>query len=503
LSTSAQHLVASPTPLERRFYHRVVPSSLIYIAFGGRTWGAPGNTPWSASTNSAMLLNLSENGLLVSTPRGLTRNFVYRLTIPLNGLPSPLSLRVRVVWTNESRRAGIQMLDLSEHDREQIRKWAALESASDVHSEPSTVHSEPSAAQVPQRPTPKSTMALSSPVESPKKPPPATVFSSRPVPARSRSTSAKLALAILVALLVAALATAMFFGDRPLRKSLTEKSPFNKSMLTRVEPRQNRLAATPALAVPTSPVAQVYPEERGAFRPEAFSSPVLIRRENDRAARIDWHTASKPARVQAPENLDDAPPPTDLLAAAPSEIESLPAASFTVAPPPLPPRAPRIPRAPEPIGAGADTPKSRVLEVPTANTANKNAGVLNLPGERVFDSALVTTHVQRSILMPPAHIGSPFARREKVVVGELLSRVDPQPPHFQVRPGSSVTVRALIDKNGRVETLKPLSGPMTLVPNVARAVREWRYQPTLLDGKPVETEAYVLFEFHSPPTPRM
>jgi hypothetical protein len=33
--------------------------------------------------------------------------------------------------------------------------------------------------------------------------------------------------------------------------------------------------------------------------------------------------------------------------------------------------------------------------------------------------------------------------------------------------------------------------------SAARAVRQWRFQPTLLDGKPVETEALLLIEFRT------
>src|SRR5262249_20583460 len=108
------HLTALDSPSERRFYTRSTPSRPIYIPFG--------------ANNLCMLLNLSENGFQVSSPLGLNRNSVYRVSIRLNGVPKPIEVPVRTIWTTESRdRAGIQMLDLSEYDREQIRKWQALE----------------------------------------------------------------------------------------------------------------------------------------------------------------------------------------------------------------------------------------------------------------------------------------------------------------------------------------------------------------------------------------
>jgi hypothetical protein len=116
MSTSTEQIAALNAPLERRFYPRIAPSAPISIASGEK--------------NQGVLLNVSENGLLVSTPIALKLNFASRISIPLNGLPNAIQVHARVIWTSESTKcAGIQMLDLSEHDREQIRKWGALESA--------------------------------------------------------------------------------------------------------------------------------------------------------------------------------------------------------------------------------------------------------------------------------------------------------------------------------------------------------------------------------------
>src|ERR1700730_5344971 len=113
-STSAEHLLAQNAPVERRFYARVTPSVLIYVPFG--------------QNNLGMVVNVSENGFMVSTPNGLNCNSVYRVSIRLNGLPSAIKVHVRTVWSTEpKKRAGLQLLDLSDHDREQIRKWGALE----------------------------------------------------------------------------------------------------------------------------------------------------------------------------------------------------------------------------------------------------------------------------------------------------------------------------------------------------------------------------------------
>ena len=128
------------------------------------------------------------------------------------------------------------------------------------------------------------------------------------------------------------------------------------------------------------------------------------------------------------------------------------------------------------------------------------AAYVNLPGERVLRSASFTIHVQRSVRVPGERVpGERWVWRghKKVSVGELTSRVDPQVSQLPV-PYGSITVQATIDKGGYVTNLQPLYGSYTLLPNVARAIREWRYEPTYVDNKAVETQAKIEIEFHPP-----
>ncbi len=123
MSTSSDHLVVMNAPVERRFYPRVTPSVPIYVAFGPNNLGT--------------LQNVSENGLQVSVPSGLDVNSVYRVFLCLNGIPNTITVQVRTVWSAESQeRSGIQLLDLSEEDRAQIRSWAALQAPEGASSEP-------------------------------------------------------------------------------------------------------------------------------------------------------------------------------------------------------------------------------------------------------------------------------------------------------------------------------------------------------------------------------
>jgi len=57
--------------------------------------------------------------------------------------------------------------------------------------------------------------------------------------------------------------------------------------------------------------------------------------------------------------------------------------------------------------------------------------------------------------------------------------------------GGTVTLAAIISKNGTIENLRVISGSVMLQQAALDAVRTWRYRPYLLDGQPVEVETTV------------
>jgi protein TonB len=55
----------------------------------------------------------------------------------------------------------------------------------------------------------------------------------------------------------------------------------------------------------------------------------------------------------------------------------------------------------------------------------------------------------------------------------------------------TVRLQAIIAKDGTIKDLTVLSGHPLLAPAALAAVRQWRYQPTLLNGEPVEVETEI------------
>jgi protein TonB len=66
------------------------------------------------------------------------------------------------------------------------------------------------------------------------------------------------------------------------------------------------------------------------------------------------------------------------------------------------------------------------------------------------------------------------------------------------RMEGSVEVRATIGRTGHVISVRPVSGPALLASAAMMAIREWRYEPTFIDGDPVETQAEITMVFRLP-----
>ena len=87
-----------------------------------------------------------------------------------------------------------------------------------------------------------------------------------------------------------------------------------------------------------------------------------------------------------------------------------------------------------------------------------------------------------------------------VVQGKLIRKVTPIYPPLAIQAHVSGTVRlqAVISRDGHIQELQMLSGPGLLVQAALEAVRQWVYQPTMLNGVSVEvlTTIDVIFSLN-------
>ena len=88
--------------------------------------------------------------------------------------------------------------------------------------------------------------------------------------------------------------------------------------------------------------------------------------------------------------------------------------------------------------------------------------------------------------------------------GALIHRVEPVYSRLAQDEGIAGTVklRIIVGRNGAVRKVKAISGPALLRQAAADAVRQWRYEPSLFKGKPVEMDREVGVEFQLPQSSR-
>jgi periplasmic protein TonB len=103
------------------------------------------------------------------------------------------------------------------------------------------------------------------------------------------------------------------------------------------------------------------------------------------------------------------------------------------------------------------------------------------------------------VIRPPEQPekSGPVRRTAEVMQAMLVHQVRPEyPPLARAAYISGrVELRAIIGKDGVVRELQVLSGNPLLVQSARAAVSAWRYQPTLLNGEPVEVETYITVNF--------
>jgi protein TonB len=144
------------------------------------------------------------------------------------------------------------------------------------------------------------------------------------------------------------------------------------------------------------------------------------------------------------------------------------------------------------------------LAVPTVNrngsAANSNEAAPSLdatdtqvmPDGEALGAGLAVENAKQPAAPPtPLPVGGDAKQ------ARLLSSVPPAYPAMakNQRVVGDVRIDALIDTTGHVTTMKVVSGPGLLHQAAMEALRQWKYQPAMLDGKAVATHLTVTIQF--------
>jgi periplasmic protein TonB len=80
-----------------------------------------------------------------------------------------------------------------------------------------------------------------------------------------------------------------------------------------------------------------------------------------------------------------------------------------------------------------------------------------------------------------------------VLAAKLITKVLLTYPPLarQIRVSGTVRLIGVVGKDGTLQQLRVVSGHPLLIQAALEAVRQWVYQPTILDGRPVEVTAPI------------
>lgn len=176
-------------------------------------------------------------------------------------------------------------------------------------------------------------------------------------------------------------------------------------------------------------------------------------------------------------------------------------------PPPPPPPAPKIEhvqRVSEIINGELRTPskipkKVQMIqedEAPPPSSGVVGGVVGGVPGGSaggVIGGLVAST-------APPPKVATPQKLRisSGVADGHKIGGSDPIYPQMAkiAHVQGDVVLQALISKTGTIENLRAISGHPILIQAAMDAVRQWRYNPWVLNGEAVEVETTITVKFH-------
>lgn len=490
--------------------------------------------------NGGILLNLSEGGFAVQSALALTSREFPELRFQVPSLQGWLTASGRIVWiSNSKKEAGIQFTELPGDARTEIQKWVAAEGTPEQSREripaaappgvtaPSPVAARPhipaptdggvlygtrvNGAQTERESGPtKRETAGAAMTEAPSQDFHFTdysMFAAAPEgevvwaqPARRRGGLRAAVLAVLMAAVFFALGVTV--GRETVNRWVAYASAWTQSQLaTAPEPKATPPAAPDQAAPADAPNDRTAKATTSEEQAQAKSgetpglNPGPAEKSDD--AKVATESEVGTPKGKTPEGKTDRASggsPRDAASAGVSSTRSANAGGGSER------RAVRSTesvisresRQPIADPSRTSTDHSILVNAPEPGSA---PFVVNFSNEAVSASGAIAMSARRSLEILPRSAAS--GRSERVVIGKLIVHGEPFYPAEarSRRIEGSVELRAKVGRTGQIVGVTPVSGPWLLFPAAVAAVREWRYEPTYVNGDPVETLADVTIVF--------
>jgi TonB family protein len=159
-------------------------------------------------------------------------------------------------------------------------------------------------------------------------------------------------------------------------------------------------------------------------------------------------------------------------------------------------------------GSSAAAPET-TNELPGAGIAGGKISALESKAPAIPAVATGTIEIildpYPSIRMPAESQKQPSRPGTSLQIGRLVSRIEPvyPPEALRQRLAGTVKVHAVVSPEGTVEASAGADAPAMLSEAALRAIRQWRFEPTLLGGSAigVEEDITVVFRIAAPHSP--
>jgi TonB family protein len=278
------------------------------------------------------------------------------------------------------------------------------------------------------------------------------------------------------AVLLLALAGGAFYFLRPKPETAPTGDPVVASQRSSTEhPAANSTPAFPALGSPASQEPQPGSMASPAAQPVAAVAPV--------AAAVEIPTTPNSSATRKLEKNTSAAQQPERPSV---RAEAIPSLKMSV------PSAPRrnLSNQTENAPAAEIAPAAGVAGAPSASLLSAAARTSNPPapppgGSLSFPSA------NPALPMSPASTAT--TTREAKLISSTRATYPAAAKESHVQ--GSVAIFASIDPKGNVSEVKALSGPMILRQAAIEAVKQWKYSPALLNGKPAPAEVTINVDF--------
>jgi TonB family protein len=476
-------------PSERRVHARQQIKTLAYVELD--------------EGNGGIILNVSEGGLAVQAVTSLMDDHLPRVRFQLSQSPDWVETSARVTWAGESRKlVGLEFIDLSELARGQINEWLSRETSPDLDPAEGKADSELEKKEDEQ-------IAIAVPAHEKMD-----SIAAEVEPPLVSETQSQPAMPVEEAPLTAATPIAVPDVPAAMASSPSVEIPVaTKARDFKFTATARRPAVAPVVARKLSPLAfaallvflAIGSLAAGWAAGEGALNKAL---EKIYSIRFIIHTANREVRPSSANRV-----------ARVSEIEvvSLNSQRWTI-----PFNGPSSPVATAEENARVTTPANVPQETPKApltfhtwvlsppvqsRSATNGSGTLNqappisadAPPNPQNDPAS-SGAIGSSGLVPQKPLAVPQVQQSMGIVkqGELIHRIDPIYPAVarEQRIEGTVKLNVTVGADGSVRSVTLVSGSQLLLQAAIDAVRQWRYAPTLLDGKPIESQKQVSLVFH-------